>query len=142
MEDQDYEQTGRDLLHNYGAFKELRGLLGVTLNRMSVITGVNSKTMEGWEAAGQTSTVRAGTAIKIGKIYQEVLRWVAELDQEGVRLTQLMPWHDVARSFGVAPDSYRLKQKCQEGALTCRDLGSLGVYVPRVEVEALKKAGF
>ena len=90
-----------------------------------------------WETEPECAvTMRRASAIRLGRLSEEVYRIARELLPE-VDINDLMPIAEFTSKLGLSPSSKLIAEKCHSGELTCYSIGPFGTYVPRAEVDAM-----
>lgn len=130
--DLDYEAYGRRAWEN-GDLLAMRERLGLTHNAMAEFLGTSQATYKTWE----TGSVKMykNTFERIGRFLQHAYRQLGWLAEHGVHITELMPLHKVAGQLGVPHEI--LMARYREGLFTADDLGILGLWVDREDVEQI-----
>lgn len=78
-----------------------------------------------WESYPATN-IRKTSAERIGRFYRAALRQLQILEQEGVVLKDLVPWHQVAMAHHVGQEV--LFARFRAGEIDALDLGVLGLW--------------
>lgn len=130
--DLDIESYGRRAWEN-GELLRMREHLGLTHNAMAEFLGTSQATYKTWE----TGSVRmyASTFQRIGRFLLHAYRQLDWLAQHDCDISELMPLHKVAGQLGVPHEI--LMSRYREGLFTADDLGILGLWVDREDVEQI-----
>lgn len=134
----DLERLGRVTVATEGRIAYVRDLLHLSRNRFGAFCGTSSKTVAAWEADPAASLrMTPRTARRVGEFYAWVESVLADLDDTDIDPRDLVPLSVVASRLGLGPQSHMLREKCRTGVIACKDLGMLGIYIPRAEADDL-----
>lgn len=130
--DPDIEAYGRRRWEA-GDLLTMRETLGLTRNAMAEFLGTSQATYKTWEEG--TVNMYSSTFQRIGRFLlhaERQLEWLAEYD---VSIKDLLPLHSVAGQLGVPHEV--LIQRYRDNLFTADDLGILGLWVDREDVERI-----
>jgi len=130
--DPDIEAYGRRAMAN-GELLAMRETLGLTRNAMAEFLGTSQATYKTWEEG--TVTMIASTYQRIGRFLLHAQRQLEFLAEYDCPISTLMPLHGVAGRLGVPHEV--LMQRYRDGLFTADDLGILGLWVDREDVEKI-----
>ena len=130
--DPDIEAYGRRAWEN-GELLEMRERLGLSHNAMAEFLGTSQATYKTWEF-GTVSMYRT-TFQRIGRFLLHAYRQLDYLAEYGCDISTLTPLHRVAGELGVPHEI--LMARYREGLFTADDLGILGLWVDRQDVEQI-----
>jgi len=117
----------------FGGLLGMRLRLGLTRNAMAEFLGTSQATYKTWEEG--TVKMYASTFQRIGRFLLHAERQLSYLAEHGVDVTELMPLHSVAGQLGVPHEV--LMSRYRSGLFTADDLGILGLWVDREDVEKI-----
>jgi DNA-binding XRE family transcriptional regulator len=126
------EEYGRRAIAN-GELLQMRETLGLSRNAMAEFLGTSQATYKTWEEG--SVNMLASTYERIGRFLMRAkwqLDWLAEYDCD---IASLMPLHSVAGQLGVPHEV--LMQRYRDGMFTADDLGILGLWVDREDVNTI-----
>jgi hypothetical protein len=115
-----------------GALKDLRSRLGFPRMLMAEMLYTTIAVYNAWESK-PTTKIRPRTAERIGRLYRAAERQLAWLEEEGIDLTDLVPFHQVASHYRMGQEV--LHQRYRNGELDALDLGILGLWVKKVDLK-------
>lgn len=130
--DPDIEAYGRRAMAN-GELLAMRKKLGLTRNAMAEFLGTSQGTYKTWEEG--TVTMIASTYQRIGRFLLHAQRQLEFLAEYDCPIETLMPLHSVAGRLGVPHEV--LMQRYRDGLFTADDLGILGLWVDKNDVEQI-----
>jgi hypothetical protein len=117
-----------------GQLGKMRERLGLSRNAMSDLLYTSPQTYNTWEDYPGTR-IRPETAMKVGRFMLHSKKQLAVLREHKIRLQKLMPLHDVAGQLGVSHEL--LIRRYREGLFEAEDLGLLGLWVYRADLDAV-----
>lgn len=120
-----------------GRLKLLRDRLGFSVTYMAEILGTNIATYRSWEASrqgGDEVNLWQTTAAKVGRFYTQATYQLDALFP--IELRNLVPIHQVAPKLGLPHET--LLERYRAGEFEAIDLGVLGLWVRRDQVEDLR----
>lgn len=121
-----------------GGITTLRNTYQLSVRRLGEILGMASQVIAKWEANPEASTkMRVESAIRIGALIEHAVEVEAGLRAKGILQSDLVPLGRITAVLGLSPSSKIIAEKCRSGELTCFSLGRFGIYVPKIEAEAL-----
>lgn len=123
----DYAALGQEVVTT-GKLQELRKELGLSLTAMADLTGVNLLTYRKWESRPETR-LWSSTASRLGRFYTAATRQLEVLSEAGVKMSELIPFHEVAAVRGLTQEG--LLHQHRAGEIEGVDLGILGLWLPR-----------
>ena len=130
--DVEIEAYGRRAWEN-DALLEMRERLGLTRNAMAEFLGTSQATYKTWEEG--TVAMYSSTFQRIGRfllLAHRQLEWLAQHDCD---ISELIPLHKVAGQLGVPHEI--LMSRYREGLFSADDLGILGLWVDREDMEQI-----
>lgn len=130
--DPDIENYGRRCWEN-GELLAMRERLGLTHNAMAEFLGTSQATYKTWE----TGSVKmyASTFQRIGRFLLHAYRQLDWLAEHNCDISELIPLHKVAGQLGVPHEI--LMARYREGLFSADDLGILGLWVDREDMEQI-----
>jgi DNA-binding XRE family transcriptional regulator len=111
----------------------MRQRLGLTRNAMAEFLGTSQATYKTWEEG--TVKMYSTTFQRIGRFLLHAEKQLAFLAEHGCDISELLPLHAVAGQLGVPHEI--LMSRYREGLFSADDLGILGLWVDREDVEAI-----
>lgn len=78
-----------------------------------------------WELV-PTTRIRKRSAERIGRFYRSALAQLEVLEEEGVQISDLVPWHQVAMHHHITQEV--LWKRLRAGEVEAVDLGVLGLW--------------
>ena len=129
--DFDIEAYGRRAVAN-GELFALRETLGLTINAMAEFLGTTQNTYKTWEN-NEVRRLWPQTAQRIGRFILHAQRHLDFLASHDVSIDSLLPLHKVAGQLGI-PHEILIK-RYREGWFAADDLGILGLWVDREDIE-------
>lgn len=111
----------------------MRKRLGLSRNAMAEFLGTSQATYKTWEEG--SVRMFASTFQRIGRFLLLAHRQLDYLAQYDCDISTLMPLHTVAGQLGVPNEI--LMARYREGFFTADDLGILGLWVDREDVEKI-----
>lgn len=129
-------QQGR-IIAESGDLRRLRERINLKPAAMATLMGVSPLTYSSWERASESQRRRMwiATAEKIARFHNAATRQLDLLEREGIDLTSLIPYHLAATLLGI-PQELLIKWYREDRA-TATDLGVLGLWMDRAELERL-----
>lgn len=127
--DQDLERLGYTVIQQRW-LKDLRSHLGLSRNALADLLKVTVITLKRWE--DDEVRIWARSAIQVGTFYVEALKGLQALAESGYANVDLVLLDRVPGMLGVAQVPY-------VASLTTIDLGVLGKYTPKSEVDSLRR---
>lgn len=123
-----------------GTLDELRGWFSLSYTRMAAHLHTNSRTLKRWLSEPDfAARMHDTTAARIGEFSYKLGMKIRDLlHNEKVRITDLYPLSLLAGQLGRSITSPSFTEACQSGRISCYDLGELGIYIPKSQIEALK----
>ena len=118
---------------SFGGLLAMRQRLGLSRNAMAEFLGTSQATYKTWEESSVNMFPR--TYERIGRFLMHAERQLAFLAEHGVDISELMPLYAVAGLLGVPHEV--LMQRYRDGLFTADDLGILGLWVDREDVDAI-----
>jgi transcriptional regulator with XRE-family HTH domain len=127
---------GRQIAES-GDLRRLRERLGLTRTAMSVLLNVSAMTYSQWEKPPGEARRRmwTSTAEKIARFYDAATVQLNEMQDAGVDLARLIPFHLAATLLGIPQEL--LFQRYRDGVVTGVDLGILGLWMERDHLQSL-----
>jgi DNA-binding XRE family transcriptional regulator len=117
-----------------GQLGKMRERLGLSRNAMSDLLYTSPQTYNTWEDYPGTR-IRPETAMKVGRFMLHSKKQLAVLREHKINLKKLMPLHDVAGQLGVSHEL--LIRRYREGLFEAEDLGLLGLWVYRADLDVV-----
>ena len=118
-----------------GRLKALRNRLGITRSAMAELLYTNMVTYAGWERRPEMKLQRA-TAERVGRFYWTAKEQLDVLEQEGYDPRDFVSLGVVSTLLGVAQEV--LFQWYREGRVKAMDVGILGLWVSRKDLDRLR----
>jgi len=112
--------------------RELRELVGLSRTSMADLIHVTRSIYMHWESFPQVK-LRPESAARIGRFYRHATAQLTALAADGLNIDNLMPVHMVSTKLGVGQEV--LLKRYREGAFHAEDLGMLGLWLYRDELE-------
>jgi DNA-binding transcriptional regulator YiaG len=132
------EALGRQTVA-HGSVQKYRQSFTLSRNRLAYILGTGSFVVGQWEDdPKRANTMHSMSAAKLGQLISQLDEQLKKLGDQGVDPEDLMPLGDLANMLGRSSSSPFIAQMCHTGKLTCFNLGVLGTYVPKAQVDALR----
>ena len=125
MTDEADEALGRQAVYE-GWLQVLRERLGLSRMIMAEILYTTIPTYAAWEI-NPLIALRTDTAKKIGRFYRAATQQLADLEKEGVVLTEYLPFHIAANRLHTGSEV--LLQRYRRGEIAAMDCGILGLWV-------------
>lgn len=122
---------GREVVED-GRLKQLREQLGFSVNIMSEVLYMNAVSYRRWES-GTGAALRPSIAERLGRFYIQANKALELLAEQGLDLKDLVPFHLVAGAAGLPHEI--LLQHCRQGRVNGVDLGILGMWLRRSELD-------
>lgn len=135
------EAFGRQILLK-GELTYLRETFTLSFSRLAGHLHTNTKTLKRWlgDPVRTATSVHSTTAARVGEFYQALDDLDKRYACDNVMVDQLYPLSLLAGEMGRSVSSPAFTRMCQTGEITCYDMGILGIYIPRTQVELLKGA--
>ena len=130
--DPDIEAYGRRRWE-VGDLLSMRETLGLSRNAMAEFLGTSQATYKTWEEG--TVTMMGSTFQRIGRFLLHAERQLEFLASYDVKIQDLLPLHAVAGQLGVPHEV--LMNRYRSGLFTADDLGILGLWVDRDDVDVI-----
>lgn len=111
-----------------GRLKNLRELLGWSLNAMAEALQTSPQVYSSWESRPEIKLWKR-TADRVGRFYVTAHLVLDDVLATNMRLGDYVPFHMAASQLGVPQEV--LLQRHRAGELPAEDLGLLGLWVPR-----------
>lgn len=124
-------QLGRDVV-NDGRLQALRETLGLTRNAIADLLYTTPTTYASWES-DKPVRMWPQTAERVGRFFTHASAQLVSLREHDIKIDELMPLFQAASKIGV-PQELLLK-RYREGLFHAEDLGMLGLWVYRDEIE-------
>jgi hypothetical protein len=118
------EDLGRFVVHS-GKLGQLRARLGFPRMLMAEMLYTTIPVYSTWESYPGTN-LRRTSAERIGRFYRAAMAQLKILEDEGIQLSELVPWHRVAMAHHVGQEV--LLQRYRAGEVDALDLGVLGLW--------------
>lgn len=119
-----------------GRLKTLRETLGITRSAMSELLHTNPVRYADWERRPDIK-LRPATAERIGRFYYAATQEIMLLEDAGLDVANMVPFHVVATLLGVPQEL--LLQWYRDGRIEAIDTGILGLWVPRRVLDELRR---
>lgn len=116
-----------------GELQAMRETLGLTMNAMAEFLGTSQATYKSWESGDVN--MYASTYQRIGRFLLHAHRQLAWLSEHNVTIDTLIPLHKVAGQLGVPNEI--LMQRYRDGLFTADDLGILGLWVDKEDLNVI-----
>lgn len=131
--------TGRQAISD-GILEEVRDWLSLSYTKLATLLHTNSRTLKRWMAEPDfAARMHDTTAARIGQFAVDMLKSIRDLDRdEGVMVTDLYPLSLLAGQLGRSVTSPSFTEACRTGRITCYDMGILGTYIPKSQVDELR----
>lgn len=129
----DAARLGREVVAD-GRLKGLRVRLGLTRNAMAELLHTSALTYTSWET--REVTLWPTTAIRVGRFFQNAEDELEVLREHEMSIEHLVPFHIVSTLLGVPQE--QLLRRYREGEFSAVDIGILGLWVPRAELQKLR----
>ena len=127
-------ELGREVVRN-GQLQVLRERLGLTRNAMAELLYISAFTYSNWERR-HTVELWPGTAQRVGRFYRIATTQLQVLEESGVTLTNLIPFHLVATKLGLPQEL--LLRMYRDGEVDAVEAGILGLWVEQAELARLR----
>lgn len=130
---------GRQSLDN-DDLETLRKWFSLSYTRLATHLHTNSRTLKRWLSEPDFATnIHDTTAARIGQFCNDLtIRAGNLLYMRSVKISDLYPLSLLAGEMGRSITSPSFVEACRTGTITCYDMGNLGIYIPKSQVEALK----
>jgi hypothetical protein len=133
-EDHDIE-LGRSVVAD-GGIQLLREELGLNRSSMAELLRTSVVTYTSWEARPEIR-LWPSTAARIGRFYRLACDHLNRLWDSGIDPKNLVPFHHATTLLGVPQEL--LLSRYRDGAFQAEDLGILGLWVHREDLEKIKE---
>lgn len=127
-------ELGRSVVRE-GLLQQLRAQLGLTRNAMAELLHTSYPTYTSWENRKQVN-LWPSTAQRVGRFYRVAQAEVQLLEDAGVKLYNLVPFHMVATHLGIPQEL--LLRLYREGKVEAYDTGIMGLWVEKRELRRLQ----
>jgi DNA-binding XRE family transcriptional regulator len=124
---------GREVARD-GRLKALRKRLGITRNAMAELLQTAWPTYAAWES--RPVTLQLSTAARVGRFYAFALTELDLLEDMGVQVEDLVPFHMVATMLGLPQE--QLLYRYRNGEIEAVDAGLLGLWMTKKDLAKLK----
>lgn len=124
-------KLGREVVYN-GQLAELRAVLSLSHSAMAELLRTSNSVYKTWEL-DPPHRMWSSTAARIGRFFTSANRQLADLRDHDIPIDDLMPLFAAASALGVAQEV--LLKHYREGAFHAEDLGLLGMWVYRDELQ-------
>lgn len=124
---------GRQVVED-GRLRQLRDQLGFSVNVMSEVLYMNAVSYRRWESGGGAA-LKPSVAERLGRFYVQAIRTLDLLSEQDLQLRDLVPFHLVAGAAGLPHEI--LLQRCRRGHIDGVDLGILGTWLHRADLDKL-----
>lgn len=130
---------GRQSLDN-DDLEALRQWFSLSYTRLATHLHTNSRTLKRWLSEPDfAANIHDTTAARIGQLCTELTMAAHDLlHEQGVMIIDLYPLSLLAGEMGRSITSPSFTEACRTGTITCYDMGNLGIYIPKSQVEVLK----
>jgi DNA-binding XRE family transcriptional regulator len=128
-------QHGLEIIRS-GKLRQLRKELDLTQNHMAMLLYVSPVTYKVWEsrgAVGATGKMWNSAAEKVARFYDAATVQLQQARDSGFVLAKMLPLHMAATVLGMPQDL--LFRACRVGRVSTMDLGVLGTWVYRAELD-------
>ena len=118
------QELGR-LVVRQSLLAQLRARLGYPRMLMAELLYTTIPVYTAWESQPDTK-IREQSAERIGRFYRSAMAQLNLLDEAGIKLSELVPWHRVAMHYRVGQEV--LLRRYRAGEIDAMDLGVLGLW--------------
>lgn len=133
---QDAIDLGREVVRD-GRLKALRERLGITRNAMAELLQTAWPTYDAWEKRREHPvTLQLSTAARVGRFYTFALAELDMLEEMGIDVKDLVPFHLVATVLGLPQEE--LLHRYRNGEVEGVDAGLLGLWMKKKDLAKLK----
>lgn len=132
--DTSMEDLGREVVSD-GRLRDLRQILSLTRNAMAELLHTAPLTYSSWEL--RKVNLHRATAERIGRFYTAAQRGLEILREADLDPSELMPFHLVATHLGIPQE--QLLRRYREGEVAGIDVGILGLWLRRRDLDGLKR---
>jgi hypothetical protein len=108
-----------------GLLKQLRARVGFPRMLMSELLYTTIPVYTAWELVPETK-IRRASAVRIGRFYRNAVAQLKILEEEGINLADLLPWHQVAMAHHATQEG--MMRRYRDGEIEAIDLGVLGLW--------------
>lgn len=126
----DDEDLGRRVV-KHGWLSLLRKHLGFSRMLMAEMLYTTIGVYSGWEQ-NRDINLRPENARRVGRFYREATTQLQHLEDEGVDIATLVPWHLAAAHFSVGTEV--LLARYRAGDVAAMDLGILGLWMNKSDL--------
>lgn len=134
---QEHEARGRNAVLN-GHLQDLRKKIGLTRSAMAELLSMSPVTYSRCELPSYAGVMWKTTAERLGRFVWLAEQQVAELEDDGLKLDDLIPLPVIATLAGL-PQELLMKWH-RDGVIACEDLGILGLWVHREDLVTIGEA--
>lgn len=125
-----YQGLGREVIRNQRLLA-LREQLGLSRTSMADMMHVTRSIYKHWEEHPDVN-LKPESAVRIGRFFHHATNQVTALNADGIKLSELLPFHLVSTQLGVGQEV--LLRRYREGAFAAEELGMLGLWVYREDL--------
>jgi hypothetical protein len=131
--------TGRQSIAD-GDLERVREWLSLSYTKLATLLHTNSRTLKRWMAEPEfAARMHDTTAARIGQFTVDMMTIIRDLARERhVMVIDLYPLSLLAGQLGRSVMSPSFTEACQTGRITCYDMGILGTYIPKSQVDELR----
>lgn len=108
-----------------GLLGQLRARVGFPRMLMAELLYTTIPVYTSWELV-PTTRIRKQSAERIGRFYRSAMAQLQILKEEGVEISELVPWHQVAMHYHITQEV--LMKRYRAGEVEGIDLGVLGLW--------------
>lgn len=126
-------RLGREVITD-GRLRALRERLKLSSNLMSELFHISQITYARWEKRGGDH-LKPSAAERIGRVYTQITATLDQLQRDGIKIDDLIPFHLTAAAAGIPNEL--LLQRYRAGEFEAVDLGILGLWVHREDLRTL-----
>jgi hypothetical protein len=142
IDDLDAEIFGRSIVKEAGRLAKMRGRFHLSVRRTAQLLSTAGQVVARWEAEPDCyQKIYRGTAVRLGQLAHHMDEVEQHLYDKGILVSGLLPITVVAGDLGLSPSSKLILDKCQTGELHCFSLGNLGIYIPELQADELRRKG-
>lgn len=128
-------ELGRDVIRD-GRLKQLQTRLQFSANAMAEMLHISPTTYRAWIVNPDTR-IWGQPALKVGEFYRDAVDMLAVLREEGYVIDSYIPLHKVPMEIGWPHEV--LMRAVRSGKVIADDFEVLGLWVPRSELDRLRK---
>jgi DNA-binding XRE family transcriptional regulator len=118
-----------------GLLQQLRAQLGLTRNAMAELLHTSYPTYTSWENRKEIN-LWPSTAQRLGRFYRIAQHEIELLDEVGIKVYDLVPFHMVATHLGIPQEL--LFRLYREDKVEAYDTGIMGLWVEKRELRRLR----